>query len=257
MRQQIAFIFHDEHAPHVKLNAVPLLTIPQIERRFCRNVEQLGVFLFAFDARVGVGQRRFEIVANVFVKFVVLFFGNVIFRARPQCRGLVDCLVFVSDFLLFFLLVPFLFLHHNRQRDVVGIFANDGLELPRIQKFIFAGTQMQNDIRATSRSGRGFQRIVTFAGRFPTHRFIFASTGAPSYESDFIGNNERRIKSDAELADQVRILSLIAAQLLKKFARAGFRDSADVLNHLIARHADAVVGNRDRARGFVEVDANF
>src|SRR3989304_3192547 len=55
----------------------------------------------------------------------------------------------------------------------------------------------------------------------------------------------------------MRVLRLVAAQSLKKLPRAGFGDGADVRNHLVTRHADAVVGDRDGARLPVETDVEL
>ena len=72
-----------------------------------------------------------------------------------------------------------------------------------------------------------------------------------------VGDDERRVEADAELADEVRILGAVGGQLLEELARARLGDGADVLDHLLPRHADAVVGHGDRARRRVEADADL
>ena len=57
-RQQLLGVVHDEDAPDVELDAVALLAVPQVERRARRDVEQLRVFLPAFDLGVRPGERR-------------------------------------------------------------------------------------------------------------------------------------------------------------------------------------------------------
>jgi hypothetical protein len=61
-----------------------------------------------------------------------------------------------------------------------------------------------------------------------------------------VGDDERRVEADAELADQVRVLGAVRGELLEELARARLGDGADVLDHLLPRHADAVVRHGDR-----------
>src|SRR5690606_27615058 len=66
--------------------------------------------------------------------------------------------------------------------------------------------------------------------------------------------DERGVEADAELADQLRILALIAGQLLDEPLRAGMSNRAELLDDLVARHADAVVRDRNRLRALVDRD---
>ena len=147
-RHQLLGVVHDEHAPHVELDAVPVLAVPQVERRARRDVEQLRVFLAAFDLVVGVGERRFEVVRDVLVELVVLLFGDFDLRPRPQRAGLVDRFVLVRDAVARFVLVPLLFLHQDRQRDVVGVLADDGAQPDAGQQLVLALAQVQRDFGA-------------------------------------------------------------------------------------------------------------
>ena len=96
LRHQLLGIVHDEHAAHVELDAVARVAVPQVERRAAGDVQQLRVFLLAFDARMRPGQRVVEIVADVLVEFLVLLFGDLVLAARPQGGSLVDGLVLVQ-----------------------------------------------------------------------------------------------------------------------------------------------------------------
>ena len=73
------------------------------------------------------------IVGDMFIEFVVLFLADIVFITRPQRRRLIDGLVLIGDFVFFFLRVPLFFFHHNGQGDVVGIFTNDGFQLPSVE----------------------------------------------------------------------------------------------------------------------------
>ncbi len=58
---------------------------------------------------------------------------------------------------------------------------------------------------------------------------------------DTLGDDERRVEADAELADELRRLLLIAGQRAEEFRGARAGDGAEVGDGLGARHADAVV----------------
>src|SRR5690606_12639632 len=62
--------------------------------------------------------------------------------------------------------------------------------------------------------------------------------------------------ADAELADELRVLLLIAREPREKLSRARFCDGAEVLYGFGAVHAYAVIGDGDRAGLRVEVDGD-
>ena len=156
-------IVHDEDALDVQLDAAALVAVPHVERRLGRDVQQLRVFAAAFDAVVRVRERRLEVVRHMLVELVVLFRRNVDLVAGPQGAGLVDGFVFVlqDGFLLLF--VPLFLLHDDRQRDMVRILADDGLDLPARQQFVLAFAQVQDDVRAARRLVDRFDAVIAFA----------------------------------------------------------------------------------------------
>jgi hypothetical protein len=86
-----------------------------------------------------------------------------------------------------------------------------------------------------------------------SHRRLAGFEAGPARNhGHLVGDDIRRIETDAELADQVRILGLIAGQRRKELARARLGDRSEVLDRLVARQADAVVGNAERAGFLVE-----
>ena len=90
----------------------------------------------------------------------------------------------------------------------------------------------------------------------PSDSHCVPSAGAPAGrvdDRDLVGDHERGVEADAELADQSRRLAGLAGALrgFEERLRAGLRDRAEVLDHLRARHADAVVGDRERPGGRV------
>ena len=82
-------------------------------------------------------------------------------------------------------------------------------------------------------------------------------SGAAADKRHFVGDDEGGIKAHAELADEMRILGLVAGKLLKEFLGSRFGDSADISDHLVFRHADAVVGNGEGLGFLVEADTHF
>ena len=72
-----------------------------------------------------------------------------------------------------------------------------------------------------------------------------------------LGDHERRVEADAELADQPDVLGRFAAQLLDEGRGARARDGAELGNQLVMAHADAVVGDGDRLGLGVERDGDL
>ena len=141
-----------------------------------RDEQQLRVFGRAFHAVVRPRERFFEIVADVFVKLLVLLIGNVFFRTCPQRAGGVDGFPFIGGdhlarLVFFFRVLPDFFFHLNRQADVVGIFANQLLDVPSVQVLFKLITQMQYHARTTRFAADDFGGECARAIAHPTHRF--------------------------------------------------------------------------------------
>ena len=64
-------ILHDEHAFHIKPQAMFRLTVIKIERRPARNKQQLGVFRSPFDPIVRPGEGILIIRTGMTVKGLV------------------------------------------------------------------------------------------------------------------------------------------------------------------------------------------
>ena len=116
---------------------------------------------------------------------------------------------------------------------------------------------MQDDLGAATGLLHRFDAVVAGAFRFPAHALRCRQAGAPRDERDPVRDDESGIKSDAELADQVGVVFLVAGELLEELFGPGLGDGADVGDDLVARHADAVVGHGNGAIGLVHADADF
>ena len=83
--------------------------------------------------------------------------------------------------------------------------------------------------------------------------------GPPGDQGHAVGGHERGVEADAELADHLgdRLLGLPLLQPLDHLAGARLGDRADVGDHLLAAHADAVVGDGEGACLAVRLDADL
>ncbi len=235
---------------------MPVLAVPQIERRRRRDVQQQRVLGAALDARVDVGERRLPVVRDVLVELVVLLGRDVGLPPRPQRGGLVDRLVLVGDPVFLLVRVPHLAAHQDRQRDVVGILADDRRQAAACQQVVLVRPQVQRDLGAAFGTLDALDRVVTLPGRLPADALACRQAGAARQQRHPVGDDERRVETDAELADQPRVLRLVAGQRREELARARLGDRPDVRDHLVARHPDAVVADGNRARRAVVGDGD-
>jgi hypothetical protein len=93
--------------------------------------------------------------------------------------------------------------------------------------------------------------------RIPSARHAPGQAGAAGGERDPVGDDEAGIEADAELADELGILLLVAGELAEELLGAGLGDGADVLDHLLAAHADAVVADGDGLGILVHADLDL
>ena len=260
-RQQLLGVVHDEHAPHVELDAGFLRAVPQVLRGVLRDVEQLRVFGVAFHAVVAPGQRRLPVVRQVFVEVFVLRVGDVFARARPQGRGLVHGFPLAGFHhaagLAFLRAVfPLFAFHLNGQVDVVGVLGNQLAQAPAVGKFQRVFAQVQRHARAALFAGDGGHFKVARAFAAPAHALLGRQARAARFDRDAIGHDEARVKAHAKLANQLRVLLLVAREAAHEFARAAFGDGAQIGHGLLPAHADAGICHRERARGLVKADAH-
>ena len=92
----------------------------------------------------------------------------------------------------------------------------------------------QQDSRAPLRTIRRLDRELALSVGPPAHRICGTEPRLATDDFDFVGDDEGRIESDAELADQPGILLFVAGQLLQKLGSARSRDRAQVFDDLIA-----------------------
>ncbi len=103
----------------------------------------------------------------------------------------------------------------------------------------------------------GLDLEVARALAAPAHAVAGVEPGAARFDRDAVGDDEARVEADAELADQVGVLLLVAFELGHELARAALGDGAQVLHGLLGAHADAVVADGDGLGLVVEPDAHL
>ncbi|CCJ97195.1 hypothetical protein BN130_3762 [Cronobacter malonaticus 507] len=126
VRHKLFGVVHDKHALHVEFQPVFMIAVPHIPRCLGRDVQQAGVLLLPFHAIMAPGQRIGEVVRDVLVELFIFVVADLAFAAGPQRLRLVDFLPRNDGFAVF-LLAGF---NLNRQRDMVGVFADDRAHAP-------------------------------------------------------------------------------------------------------------------------------
>ena len=143
--------------------------------------------------------------------------------------------------------------HQHREGDVVGIAAHQRAQPPTVSEFFGVVLQVQHDMRAALGELRRRHRELAVGLRGPAHARRSRLARLAREHLDLLGDDERRIEADTELADQLRVFLLIPGEPLEELAGAGLGDRAQVGDRLLARHADAVVADGERALGRVVV----
>ncbi len=178
-------------------------------------------------------------------------------RALPQRACGVDLLrLRLGGFFAFFLFRSFDQL--DRKQDVVRIGRDHAADLVAFEIFLRVVLQVQHDLgaaRHTLRLALVRRRDVEAgaAGRGPHPRLGRSRTAAR--HRDPVGHHEGRVEPDTELADQAGAV-LRLGELIHEGARAGARDRAEVVDQFLPVHADAVVGDGQRAGRLVGRDAD-
>ena len=210
---------------------------------------------------MGSGQRRLAVVADLLVELVVVLLRDVFFGPRPERRRLVYRFPLAGGHhltrLVVFAFFPFFLGHQDGQRNVVGIFVDDGLELPGVQVLAGIGLQVQDDTGAALGAFNLADLELARAFTAPAHALAGGQTGAAAFHRDAVGHDEARIKAHTELADQLRIVFLVARELGHELARAALGNRSQMLNRLLLRQADAVVGDGQRFGSRVKAHAHL
>ncbi len=172
-----------------------------------------------------------EGVRDVVVELLVLLVGDLRLRPRPECGGGVDGALLLGQ--------------ADGYGDVVAVGLDHLTQAVRIEVFLLVLLDVQRDPRAPRRC-----RVALGDGEFalalgdPAPALVLA--GLAGLDHDLVGDHEGGIETDAELADQAGAVFPVFHRL-QELGGAGAGDGAEVLDQLLAAHADAVVGDGERA----------
>src|SRR5690606_30976352 len=242
-RQELRCGIGDEDALDVELEPPRRLAVPQIERRDARQIQEARVFALALDAIVRPCERLPEIVRDVLVELDVLAVRALAARTGPERFRLIDDLGGSRAFAQL-----------HRERDVVGVLADQAANPGRIEELLRVVAQEEPDERARLGLRPVLDRELALPVRFPEDACLGRLPRLTAFDLDALRDDERGVEAHAELADQLRVLALIAGQPLDEALRAGMGDRAELLDDLVARHADAVVRDRNGLRALVDRD---
>ena len=139
---------------------------------------------------------------------------------------------------------------------MVRPFANHRLEADRIEVLIGVRLHVQDDVGAGGLARRRRDAELTGAVRGPGERLLGARLSR--CHLDAVRDHERGIEADAELTDQAGpLLRFRRRERRAECAGAGAGDGAQVVDQLLPAHADAVIGDQQRAGVLVGHDADL
>jgi hypothetical protein len=277
-RAQALDLVADEHAPDVELD--PRLVargIERLERALGGHVEQRRVLVRALGAEVDRLERVAPAVGQVAEELRVLLGRDLVLRPRPQRPLRVEAqhldAVLVRGARQRALVRQEARRHLDRPLDEVGVAPHQVAQRPRIGEVLRLGraaglvpalvpalasglvlrrAQVEDHPRAPRAALEVLERELAVAARGPARPGGLAR--AHRLDDDPLGDHEARVEADAELPDQLGRAPAGLAQRLEELARPRARDPAEVGRRLLARHADAVVGDGDAAAPAVDVD---
>ena len=89
---------------------------------------------------------------------------------------------------------------------------------------------------------------------YPLPRLVF--TGLAGDDFDLVGDHEGGVEADAELADEVGVLALVARELREKTLGSRTCDGSEMRHEVFLVHADPSVGDGDGFGVFVELEVD-
>ena len=188
-------------------------------------------------------------VGDVVVELAILHLVDVALRPAPERRALVHHLLLAA-----------LVLEPDGQADVIGVRLDDGADAERLQELARVLAQVELDAGAAS--GVGLGRDGEGAGPVRAPAPAFGLVGPAGDDVHALGHHEGRVEADSELTDEAGgeailpgvpalLVLLLAAlrlgHLLDEGLGAGARDRPQIVDELVAVHADAVVRDHQHA----------
>ena len=267
IRQQVGTLLHDHNAGGIQRQTLLVLLGVVVVRGRAGDEQQRGVGRRTLGAAGDDAQRVGVVHELVLVELVVVLILDLVLRALPDGHhavqrfqlgvGLVLGLVVVARVLRLRLLAGFLAVHRDGEADVVAVLLNEVcklviLEVLAVLVGIGVVLQHQNDLGADVLLVSLGQGVALDAGGLPLPGRVSALCAGD--DGDLFGHHERGIEADAELTDDVDVIALVLGLEVKG---AGPGNRAEVLLQLLLRHADAVIGDGQRAAVLVGLDVDF
>ena len=254
--EQLLDVVADEDAAHVELQAELGVRVEQVVGRGARDEHERLELGRALGGDADRGERGLAVVGDVLVERLDLLGRRLGLGLLPDGLHGVDLLglLRLGVLVLFVRLLARVGAQEDRIGEVVRVGADELLEAPRVEVLLRVVAQVQDDRRAVGRVVvRGLQVVLALAVGGPLHAVGAAAAGRHVHA---VGDHERGVEADAELADELGRAGLVLHRL-QEALRAGGGDGAEVRLDLPGGHADAVVGDRERAGPLVrdELDA--
>jgi hypothetical protein len=245
-RQELGVV-GDVDAAHIELHAALARRIEEIERPGRGGEQQHRIGQPALGLVMQRHGRLVEPAGDGAIGLRVVLGFELALRPLPErARGvdLAGLALVVHEF--------------DRKQDVVRIGLDDALDLVRLEKTLGVVLEVQDDLGAAPQPfgllrirGRDLEALA--AGGAPDPRL--ARAGVPARHLDPVRHHEGRIEADPELADQPgSVLGL--GQLADEGARARAGDGSQIVDQLLAIHADAGIADRQRSGLRIRLNAD-
>ena len=144
----------------------------------------------------------------------------------------------------------------NWEAQVLGVTIDQAGDVALLGVFARVFFQMQQDFGAALGFALRLDGEGAVADARPVHASVGLSVSAAREDFDFVGDHERRVKADAELADDVGLVAAAVVELRQEFGAAGFGDGAEVGYYFLFAHADAVIADRYGLGFAIDADAD-
>ena len=179
-------------------------------------------------------------LAGKLIEGLVLFVTDLRLVFQPQRLDLVDPLA----------------VEQNRKSNKVAV-GFDQMLHPRLGRVLRAILlEVHHDLRSALLTRRIGDLISAHAVTRP-HQLAAISTPAARMHAHLVGHHERGIKPDTELTDHVRWRSAVFLDRFEEGLGAGMSNGSKIFHQLLMRHADSMVGNRERLCLFIGCDVDL
>ncbi len=137
---------------------------------------------------------------------------------------------------------------------MVGVLLHNLLQAPAVGVLPAFFVEVKKDCGAGDGALCGLNVEARLAVAHPAPGLVF--TRLAGDDLDAVGDHEGAVEADPELADEIRIPFRISGKLREEVFRTRAGDGAQVRDQILLIHADACVGDRERAVLLVELQVD-